>query len=57
MSINNYQKKVWKGNFGEEFTKRNTFKSYDDWNNFYKKGTILQKKKLIKIFWENFQKK
>ena len=50
MIINNYQKKVWKGNFGEEFTKRNTFKSYDDWNNFYKIRYNLTKEEINKDF-------
>ena len=57
MSINNYQKKVWKGNFGEEFTKRNTFKSYDDWNNFYKKRYNLTKEEINKDFLGKLPKK
>ena len=57
MNVNNYQKEIWEGKFGQDFTKRNTFKSYKEWNNFYKKRYNLTKEEINKDFLKKIPKK
>ena len=57
MNVNNYQKEIWEGKFGQDFTKRNTFKSYKEWNNFYKKRYNFTKEEINKDFLKKIPKK
>ena len=51
-----YQTKVWEGKFGDEYTKRNTFNSYSEWNTVYKKRFGITKENLNKIFLNHLSK-
>jgi len=52
-----YQTKVWEGKFGKNYTKRNTFNSYIEWNIAYKKRFGVTKEDLNKSFLSRIPKK
>ena len=57
MKNNLSQINIWNSIFGKEYTKRNTFTNYSEWNNEYKKKFGITKENLNKIFLNDLSKK
>ena len=56
MKKESIQEKIWKSDFGREYTKRNTFNSYETWNRSYIKKFGVSKDYINKEFLQKLPK-